>query len=223
MTQDPNAPQQPGQSPQPGQSQPPPQMSQPPGYQAAPAQPGYPDASQAPAAYPAGAQPYPGDSHGQGTPGRDGHGPLTPPPPLALAVKLMYAGAALSVLGIVIALALQGQRTDLVLESSGMGEVGADSFGAFFTIAAVVGGLVGVVLWVVNAVFNAKGKKWARILSTVLAGLFVLSTLGSFAQPALPVDRVLAFVQLALAIGIVVLLWRPESSRFYQAASAPRY
>ena len=214
MTQDPNAPQ------QPGQPQPPPQMSQAPGYQPAPQQPGDPDTSRAPAPYPAGAQPYPGDAHTQGP---HGAGPLTPPPPLALAVKLMYAGAALSVLGIVIALALQGQRTDLVLESAGMGEVGADSFGAFFTIAAVVGGLVGLVLWVVNAVFNAKGKKWARILSTVLAGLFVLSTLGSLAQPALPVDRVLAFVQLALAIGIVVLLWRPESSRFYQAASAPRY
>ncbi|HZI96386.1 MAG TPA: hypothetical protein VFD41_02555 [Actinomycetales bacterium] len=90
-------------------------------------------------------------------------------------------------------------------------------------IGGVVIGLIGIGLWILNAVFNAKGKAWARILSTVLGGLAIVSTLFSFVQPTASLSLVLSIVQMLLAIGIIVLLWRPESSRFYAAASAPRY
>jgi len=105
----------------------------------------------------------------------------------------------------------------------GMDSATVDAAVTIAIIGGVVIGLIGIGLWILNAVFNAKGKAWARILSTVLGGLAIVSTLFSFVQPTASLSLVLSIVQMLLAIGIIVLLWRPESSRFYAAASAPRY
>lgn len=180
---------------------------QPGGYQGAPQQPG---------GYPTGGQPYP-------APDQHGTGPVTPPPPVALAVKLMYVGAVLSLVSVLTSFLFTDSIRASIESQPGVDPATVDAAVTVGLVFAAVVGLVGVGLWILNAVFNAKGKSWARILSTVLASLFVLSTLFSLTQPAPALSRVLGIVQLLLAIGIVVLLWRPESSRFYQAAAAPRY
>ena len=154
---------------------------------------------------------------------RPAAGAVTPPPPVALAVKLMYVGAGLSLIGVVSTFFLTDTIREQVEASPGMDSAAVDAFVTVAVVGGVVIGLIGVGLWILNAVFNARGKKWARILSTVLGGLAVVSTLFSFAQPTPSLSLVLSLVQVLLAIGIIVLLWRPESSRFYAAASAPRY
>lgn len=194
MSQDPNA-------PQPG------------GYPSAPQQGGYPGAPQQP--YPQGGQPHP-------APGQQG-APSTPPKPLALAVKLMYVGAALSLVSVLSSFLFTDALRDQFAGQPGMDQAMVDTAVTIGLVTAVVIGLVSVGLWILNAVFNSRGKQWARILSTVLGVLAVISTLIGFTQPAPALSRVLSVVQMLLAIGIVVLLWRPESSRFYQAMSAPRY
>jgi hypothetical protein len=68
------------------------------------------------------------------------------------------------------------------------------------------------------AYVNGQGKSWARIVATVLGGLNVVFTLlGLRNQTAAGVA--FSLVGLLLAAGIVFLLWRPESSRFYEARS----
>ena len=131
----------------------------------------------------------------------------------------MYVGAVLSLLDIV---AVVAQRDAIRGQLTEGGRLGPDAVEAAVAAAVVVGAVTSVVtagLWVLNAVFNARGAKWARILSTVLAGLALLFSAGSLAQPAGGLSRVLTFVEVVLGIAVVVLLWRPESSRYYEARS----
>jgi hypothetical protein len=68
---------------------------------------------------------------------------------------------------------------------------------------------------------NGKGRSWARIVATVLGALSVLSLLSSVAQGQLTtLNLIVSLVSLALAIAILVLLWRKESSAYYDAVKA---
>ena len=118
---------------------------------------------------------------------------------------------------------LQDSMREQIEAQPGMDQAAVDLATTVLLVVGIVFGIIGVALWILNAVFNAKGKKWARILSTVLGGLAVVGALAGFLQPQPGLSMTLGVVQALLAIGIILLLWRPESSRFYEAASAPRY
>ena len=77
-------------------------------------------------------------------------------------------------------------------------------------------------LWLWMASANGKGRKWARIVATVLFGLSVLSTLGSLVQHPPALSLVISIVSLLLGAYIIFLLYRPESTQYYDAQSAPR-
>ena len=86
---------------------------------------------------------------------------------------------------------------------------------------AVVVGLISVGLWLWMASANGKGRSWARIVATVLGALSVLSLLSSVAQGQMTtLNLVVSLVSLALAVAILVLLWRKESSAYYDAVKA---
>jgi hypothetical protein len=76
-----------------------------------------------------------------------------PPRSVLTAVKLMYAGAGLEVLGLVLNLIIVGR-----VGSSGV-------------FSGIVGPAVGVALWLWMATANKAGQNWARITSTVFFGL----------------------------------------------------
>ena len=149
--------------------------------------------------------------------------PTGQPPPLALAVKLMYAGTVLSLISLLVSFT-QGDAIREQLEGQpGMTPDAIDAAVAVGFVFGVVFGLIGVALWILNAIFNARGKKWARILSTVLGAIAVLAFLASFLQTSTAPTMILGLLQALLAAVIIWLLWRPDSSRYYQAMSAPRY
>jgi hypothetical protein len=67
---------------------------------------------------------------------------------------------------------------------------------------------------------NGQGRSWARVVATVLGAFNVLGTLGSFTQPgATGVTVTISIVNMVLAIVILVLLWRKESSSYYAAVT----
>jgi len=147
-----------------------------------------------------------------------------PPQPVRIAVLLMWVGAALAVLGIVLTVA----QSDAIREQISSQQLPAGtSIDAAVTGAiavAVVIGVIGVALWVLMAIMNRRGKVWARIVATVLGGLNVLLNLLAIggavgATPGL--SLVVGVVSLLLAAVIIVLLWRPESSRWYDAMRSP--
>jgi hypothetical protein len=179
---------------------------------------------------PGPAEPYPpmqpGDMPG---PGAQTAPAAVQPQSIQRAVLLMRVGAGLSLLSILITVltrdSLRSQVTRALRRSSTT--LTAQQVDTAVTVAvsiAVVVGLISVGLWLWMASANAKGRGWARIVATVLGVLSVLSLLSSVAQGQMTtLNLIVSLVSLVLAIVILVLLWRKESSAYYEAVKAQRH
>jgi hypothetical protein len=91
----------------------------------------------------------------------------------------MYAGAAVSTVLLIIALAYSGDIKSYHLQWGGRILTAAQisRWRPLIITVVVVSGLVPIVLWLWMARANGQGRNWARILSTVL---FALATLHLF-------------------------------------------
>ena len=166
-------------------------------------------------------QPYP--SSGQPTE------PSRPPAPAPVltAVKLMYAGAAVSAVELIIGLALI--IVDIKAAASGrfLGHsLTAPQMRPLIITVWIVFGLVMIALWLWMARANRQGRNWARILSTVLFGLATLQLRGDFMQPVSHAGfgaTVLYYGGTALFVAAWLVgaaavwqLWRPASGAFFK-------
>ena len=163
-------------------------------------------------------QPYP--TSGQGPPPQRPE----PPRPVRTAVKLMYTGAALSAVGVVLELVAIGsvrsaiKKADPSLTSAQIHN--AEVFGVAF---AVIIGLIGIGLWVWMAWANGRGKSWARVVASVLFGLNTVFLLLAFARPHVGIGLILDLLVWLCGLGTIIMIWNKESSGYYQAMSQPRY
>ena len=106
------------------------------------------------------------------------------PPSVLNAVKLMYVGAAISVVSLVISLASIGGTKDAIRKAKpSLTATQVNQLNTFIIALAVVSGVIGVALWLWMARANGRGKNWARILSTALFGLATLDLFGVLSQP----------------------------------------
>jgi hypothetical protein len=165
-------------------------------------------------------QPYP--SSGQPA------GPLRSPAPAPVltAVKLMYAGAAVSAAGLIIGLALIIVDIKAAARGQFLGHsLATPQMRPLIITVWIIFGLVGIALWLWMARANGQGRNWARILSTVLFGLATLQ-LGHPQPQGSPAGfgvTVLYYGVTALSVAgwlagaaAVWLLWRPASSAFFK-------
>lgn len=145
------------------------------------------------------------------------------PPSIRAAVNLMYLGAALAALSMLLGFTQIDELEEMIAEdnpSFSASEVDAAVTGA--QVGLVVGGAIAVGLWIWMAIMNGKGKSWARIVGTVFAGINVVSTLFTLGLGRTPsLNVVLSIVSLGLAAVIVVLMFQPPSSRYYEMMSRP--
>lgn len=151
-----------------------------------------------------------------------------PPPPrtVRVAVALMYVGALITGLAIVIALSgwdeADGRLQLDVDGGSGGSAIGPDAVLRVGVPVGVVAASVVVALWVWMAVANRRGETWARVWATALGALGVAFHAAGSAEDGLePVDLV-RLVLLVHAVTIVVLLWRPVSSQYYSEVTRER-
>jgi len=145
--------------------------------------------------------------------------PLRPsaPAPVLTAVKLMYAGAAVSVAGLIIGLALIIVDIDVAARGQFLGHSLAAQKPLVITVWMVFG-LVVIALWLWMARANGQGRTWARIVSTVLFGLATLQLPGGFTKPVSHAGfgaTVLYYGGTVLFVA-AWLLWRPASSAFFK-------
>jgi hypothetical protein len=164
--------------------------------------------------------------------------PLRPPAPAPVlaAVKLMYAGAAVVTVTLIISVALIGD-TKAALRKANPGLTAAQvrDLNTLITLA-IVSGLVLIGAWLWLAWVNGQGRNWARILSTVLSGLAAVELIGQYpgrqlghfvlggqVQPVIHYGfgvTALALIVPALTwlvgAAAVWLLWRPASSAFFK-------
>jgi hypothetical protein len=144
--------------------------------------------------------------------------PERPPAPQSVlnAVKLMYAGAAISTASLIASLADIGSikpalRSEFPKYTASQID---QAFKAFLIVALISAG-IGIGLWIWMARANGKGKNWARITSTVLFLIETLSALEALRGPKTVVALVFPVLTWLVGLGAVWLLWRPESSQFF--------
>ena len=163
---------------------------------------------------------------------------LPAPAPVRTAVKLMYAGAAVSTVTLIIALALiPAIKAALRTAHPSLTAAQVSDVNTLITLAMVFGlAVIAVWLWMARA--NGQGRNWARILCTVLFGLATLELIR--VRPQYPggylahfvigghVYSVIHSVFGATVLGLIVpvllwlaglaavwLLWRPASGAFF--------
>jgi hypothetical protein len=142
-----------------------------------------------------------------------------PPAPqsVANAVKLMYAGAAVSTISLVISLAdISGTKAAIRKARPSLTATQVNQLNTFIISLAIVSGVLGIALWLWMARANNQGKNWARILSTVLFGLATLDLLSVFGQPKTLLGLVFPLLTWLIGLGAVFLLWRPDSTAFFK-------
>ncbi len=146
-----------------------------------------------------------------------------PPAPVLTAVKVMYAGAAVSALSLVLTLVTIGSlRTAIHNRDHNLTSAQLHSAEVVAVAAAVIFGLVGIGLWLWMAYANKAGRNWARITSTVFFGIDTLSLLAGLRQAEPVLTRVVSIVIWLIGLTAIVLLWRKESSEYFSATSRVR-
>ncbi len=144
-----------------------------------------------------------------------------PPPPLLMAVRLMYVGAGLSAIGIVLALVTIGSLKTAILKRHPLYTTSqVHSLQTATVVSVVVGGLIAIGLWILMARANGAGKSWARIVASVLFGINTLDLLATAIQAHAPASLAFGALVWLAGLGAVILLWRGESSQYFAAESA---
>ncbi len=129
------------------------------------------------------------------------------------AVRLMYAGAAVSTLSLItsiISLALIGPSA-ATLRLAGRSQ----PLPVAVTVG-IVGGLVVIALWLWMAGANGQGRNWARTLSTVLFGLATMELISVFSGAQTVLGLIFWVPTWLVGLAAVWLLWRPASSAFFK-------
>src|SRR5580692_4904113 len=145
--------------------------------------------------------------------------PLRPaaPPPVLTAVKLMYAGAAVSTVSLIISLAdIGGSKAAIRKARPSLTAAQVNQLNTFIITLAIVSGVVGVGLWLWMAKSNSQGRNWARILSSVLFGLATLDLFGVLSQPKTLLGLVFPVLTWLIGLGAIILLWRKDSTALFK-------
>ena len=165
-------------------------------------------------------QPYPA-----GSPGPVSTPQSAPPVPVTRAVGLMYAGAGLTVVWFVFSLlSVSAVKKAIHQASPDLTPSQISSLGTALVAISAVLAVAGVGLWIWMAWANKRGKSWARIVATVLFGLFTVYLLLTLIQPHSGLGLLLIGITWLVGLGATVFLWQRESSAYFQAMSGrPRY
>lgn len=162
--------------------------------------------------------------------GQDLGGPAVDrPQSVSLAQKLMYGGAAVTLVSGLLGMfgdrdALR-ERTREQLEATGqtVDDATLDSALQIGLVTGVGVMVVSVVIWLLMGWLNGRGVGWARIVATVLGVLGVLSTVVGLAGTAIVpggaagggLGLALSVVSGLIALAVVILLWRPDANAFF--------
>jgi hypothetical protein len=155
-------------------------------------------------------QPYPGEARVPEA--------QRPPAPASVrnAVKLMYAGAVASLIGIVVDVStLNATKSAMNNRFPNLTPDQVTAQELPLIVGWIVGGLVGAALWIILAQASLRGRNWARITGTVLFGIATVEAFGSLLVPEAALVKVFWFVVWLIGVAAVVHLWQRSSSAFF--------
>ena len=139
------------------------------------------------------------------------------PQPVQNAVKLMYVGAAISTVSLIISLAFIGTvKPALRAEFPKYTASQINSAFTAFIIVAILSAGIGIGLWLWMARANGQGRSWARITSSVLFGIETLTVLEALRGPRKIIDLVFPILTWLVGLAAIWFLWQRESSAFFK-------
>jgi hypothetical protein len=148
--------------------------------------------------------------------------PSEPPRTVVIAFWLYIAGAALSVIsGIITIVIVSGSRDQLLsaVQRPGINLRGATPQQAADAalVVAIVFTIVTLLFWAITLVlfafFLRRGANWARIILTILTVLSLLNIINGYGA---------GFLEFALAVVAVVLIWLRPSNEYFAAVKAAK-
>jgi hypothetical protein len=140
------------------------------------------------------------------------------------AVKLMYAGAAVSTVNLIILMALIGDaKAYHAMLGYHLTAAQVSRLTTLFIMVSILWALVPIALWLWMARACGRGRNWARIVSTLLFGVATLDLTGFFGPQGFRVSLVLTVfgptipvLYWLVGLTVVWLLWRPASRAFFR-------
>lgn len=141
------------------------------------------------------------------------------PAPVARAVQLMFASAALAVLGIIMTFVNRDAIRQQVIENNPSPGSDVDTVVNGTIVFSVIVGIVSTALWIWLAMMVRNGKNWARIVTWVLAGVGLLLTIGGLLNPVNALTAILSVIGGLLYVGIIALLATAPSNQFFKGAA----
>jgi hypothetical protein len=147
------------------------------------------------------------------------------------AVRVMYAGAAVSTVNLIIFLAVIVEiKAYHAILGYHLTAAQVSQLNTLAIAVPIVLDLVPIALWLWMAQETGRGRNWARVLSTMLFGLATLSLTSVFPQPVINISFVpTVHISFVPALGAIVpvltwlagaaavwLLWRPASTPFFK-------
>ena len=144
-----------------------------------------------------------------------------PPSSVKTAVRLMYAGAVVNALSLIIFLATIGSLRSAVHRAAPtLTPSQLHSYEVFFVTVTVASGVIGIALWLWMARMNQAGKGWARITGTVFFVIYTLLLLLGVARAGAAASTLVSILTWLIGGGTVFLLWRRDANEYF---NAPRY
>src|SRR5215471_12073388 len=139
------------------------------------------------------------------------------PPPVQMAIRLMWIGAALSAISAIVAAATVSSLRTAILKvhpAWSAAQVQSAERSQAFLFAFV--GLVSVGLWLWMSFATRSGRPWTRIVATALFGVNTIYTALTLSATAL--GLVLVLLVWLVGLAATILLWRRPSSEFFRSS-----
>jgi hypothetical protein len=139
------------------------------------------------------------------------------PPQVTNAVRAMYAGAAASLVGILIdILTVNATKTAIERRSHHLTASQINASQHTLVIGFIVGGVIGAAVWIFLARACRGGNNWARITGTVLFGLATVDVIIGVAAPVAGAVRLWGLVTWLVGLVAVIFLWQRASTAFFK-------
>jgi len=143
------------------------------------------------------------------------------PTSVVTAVWLMYGGAALTVVGMFIDLAVISQlRANYLTDHPLLGPAGIDRINRLAgtgDVAVIIGCVIGVSLWLTLAAAAKKGRGWTRVVGSVLFGIDTLVLIGTIGRPGIQGIKTIHLLIWLVGLITVVMLWQRQANQFFAA------